>query len=481
MTSNEVKRAGNAGKEKDTMKENLITRRSMLKGMGLLAAGATAFELGLPRPVRAANGVAEIIRDTRAAEEAERPWFALGIIGEPLMDERLLWYLSQTWERNSDIGECLDTASRIKAGDAVSWFEEWLKTAERVRGYGDQSLEAGHGLSAGEAYMRAANYYRAALIHYGSPEEDPRVLDATVKSAECFDKAIELLSIPAQPVRIPYEDTTLPGYFFRSPIAEEKAPVIIMQQGWDAWPEETIYIPEGAIKRGYHSLIFHGPGQGRALREQGLVYRPDWEAAVTPVVDFVISQPGVDPDRIALMGNSMGGFLAPRAAAFEKRLKICIANPGCLNWAEAIFAHFADYPQLFELLEADPDTFDAAVEQFFGEAPAEGEGEGYLASGYWWLKAKIWKHGAKSPSDLFLKLKEYNNEPFVGQIECHVLVIDGEAEFTVPGQPQKLYDALQCPKDYMMFTAEDTGLCHCQTGALAISSQRIFDWLDEHL
>ncbi|MGQ9625878.1 MAG: alpha/beta hydrolase family protein [Anaerolineae bacterium] len=448
---------------------NKVTRRRMLQGLGM-ATGALMLDMGLPRPLKAGNTAGQATSMAQA-EEVKRPWYDLGIIGDSLMDQRLLWYLSATWQDMADIGECLETASRIKAEDISSWWQEWLKTAERVRGYGDKSLAWGHKISAGEAYLRASNYYRAALMYYAEPE-DPELLEATKKSAACFDKAIELLSIPAQPVKIPYEDTTLPGYFFRSPIADEKAPLLIVFEGWDAWPEETKYLADGAVKRGYHCLQFHGPGQGRALREQGLTYRPDWENVVAPVVDFAISQPGVDPERIALMGISFGGALATRAVAFEKRIKICISNPAVLSWADVIYGIFlTQYPQLLQLLEADPEAFNAAVWEFVKEIPAYN----------WWFKATMWKHGATSPADLMIKLKDFTNVDIVDKVTCQVLIMDGEAEDWSVGQAKKVYDALSCPKEYMLFTAEDTGLVHCQTGALAIASQRMFDWLDEHI
>src|SRR5947208_3925776 len=82
------------------------------------------------------------------------------------------------------------------------------------------------------------------------------------------------------------------------------------------------------VARGYHCLLFDGPGQGRALIEQRLPMRPDWEKVVTPVVDVAVKLPGVDPEKIILAGWSFGGFLVVRAAAFDPRATAVIADPG---------------------------------------------------------------------------------------------------------------------------------------------------------
>jgi pimeloyl-ACP methyl ester carboxylesterase len=448
------------------MEANAITRRQMLKGVGLVSGGALLGS-GLTLASTQRQSGSGILQGGRRSEQ---PWYELGIIGEPIMDNQLLWYLSHVGQGMADIGECLDTASRIDAADENSWPGEWLKTAERVQNMAENSLAKGHERSAGEAYLRAANYYRAALIHHPDPE-DPGVVRAGRQSVACFDKAVELLSVPARPVKIPYEGTTLPGYFFHSPAALEKAPVLIVHQGRDAWPEETMWAADGAIKRGYHCLLFHGPGQGMAIREQELTFRPDWEKVVTPVVDFTLEMPEVDPEGVVLMGLSMGGALAPRAAAFEKRIKICIANPGVLNWGEAMYSHFAEFPGFLNLLEVNPRAFNTAVKGLVKVWPTAG----------WWFRDAAWKHGATSAADLMTKLKDFNNEDIVDRITCQMLIMDGTAEEFSSGQAKKLYDALSSQKEYMLFTEEDAGLVHCQTGALSVASQRMFDWLDEHV
>ena len=92
-----------------------------------------------------------------------------------------------------------------------------------------------------------------------------------------------------------------------------------------------------ALERGYNCLTFEGPGQGTVVRKQKLPFRPDWEKVVSSVIDFVVSSERreVDPQRIALVGYSMGGYLAPRAAAFEDRIAACIADDGVISIYDA--------------------------------------------------------------------------------------------------------------------------------------------------
>lgn len=441
------------------------SRRLMLGTVGTLAgigALAVAGQLG-PSPAVAAPPV--------AAPPATAPWYELGLMPDSVMENQLLHFLSGTYSGQSDIGEVLATARRIVGDRPWSWPEEWTRTADRVRVAAEGSARGGHRISAGKGYLRAANYYRAALIHHPRPGH-PSVLSTGRRAVAAYDRALELLALPARAVRIPYAGTTLPGYFFRSPRARTEAPLLIMHQGRDAWPEESKYVIDDALERGYHCLIFHGPGQGMAIRGQGLTFRPDWEQVITPVVDFAVAIPGVDADRIALLGISMGGALAPRAAAFERRLKILIANPGVLDWGQAMTAQFrAGVPEAMALLPANPAAFDAAMAKVMATVPLYD----------WYLRDSMNKHGVRTPSQLITDLARYTNVRVAEKITCRTLVMDGTGEAFSVGQAKLLHDALRCPKDYLLFTAEDTGLLHVQEGAYAVANQRMYDWLDEYL
>ena len=64
------------------------------------------------------------------------------------------------------------------------------------------------------------------------------------------------------------------------------------------------------------------------LFERAVPFRHDWEHVITPVVDFLVGRPDVDPQQIALYGISQAGYWVPRALAFEHRIAAAIADPG---------------------------------------------------------------------------------------------------------------------------------------------------------
>ena len=106
-------------------------------------------------------------------------------------------------------------------------------------------------------------------------------------------------------------------------------PTLIITGGYDSTAEEAYFFGgAAAVARGYTCIAFDGPGQGAAIIENGLGFRADWEVVVRRVVDYAITRPEVDKSKIALLGISFGGYLAPRAASGEPRLAACIADPG---------------------------------------------------------------------------------------------------------------------------------------------------------
>lgn len=396
---------------------------------------------------------------------AKRAWYQFGFQSE-VLDSVALFYLGHAWHQSSDVGEVLETLSRVEEADPTSWTREWRKTAERLSAIAEQSESGGHPLSASQAYLRSATYYRAALHHHSDPAS-PEVRELAQREVDRFRKFLTLSRSPCEVVRIPYEGTSLPGYFCKSPVAAGPAPALLFHEGRDAWAEDGRFIADEAMRRGFHVLMFDGPGMGQVLRLQGLPFRPDWEKVITPAVDYALSRPEVDPSRLGLISLSMGGFLGPRAAAKEHRLKVLVANPGVVDWSAVYEGFLAQIdPSLTGLLDSDEAAFNARL----GELMQQSE---FLR---WGLVDSMWHHGVDTPAKLMKELRRYKLGAAVGEITSRTLVVDAEAEAW--GQAKALYDALAAPKDLLTFTAAEAAQFHVQPGASGIATIRLLDWLE---
>jgi alpha-beta hydrolase superfamily lysophospholipase len=396
----------------------------------------------------------------------KKPWYELGMTSDAVLDQVLLFYMGEAWTGMTDVGEVLETAGRVNAKDPRSWSREWRKTAERLGTAAEEAEAAGHRLSAGELSLRAASYYRAALHRHMDPAS-PEVPELARREVAAFTRAMKLLGLRVERVAIPYEGTTIAAYWCRA-AGEGRKPVIIAHQGRDAWAEDDLFIGREAARRGYDCLLVDGPGQGSTLRLQGLAFRPDWEKVIAPVVDWLVARPDVDAKVIGLMGMSMGGALAPRAAAYEPRISFLVANPGVTNWSATFFRTLDGISPMFaRLSRTNPKALDALMD-------AAGKLSPFLR---WGLVDSMWKHGVSSPSALLDEMRRYDASADIGRITCPTLVVDAEAEEY--GDAKVFYDALACKKTYLLFTKAEAAPLHVQTASIALGSQRIFDWIDD--
>ena len=376
----------------------------------------------------------------------------------------------------ASFGEVLATSGRIKAGDYDSWYDAWNGIADRLAGEGEAQLTKGHKVSARDSFLRASNYYRSSEFFLHGDPKDPRIAHAYRRSVDCYKAAARLYDPPIEPVEIPYEHTTLPGYLHRVDNSARRRPLLIMHTGFDGSAEENHWNgARAAVERGYNVLSFDGPGQFGPLHREGLTFRPDWEKVVTPVVNFALAQRGVDSRRIALLGASMGGELAPRAAAFEPRIAALIANDGLYDYAAPYFASVPEpqRPAMLAALRAGPSTMiDGFMHAAMKASPVA----------RWSIIHGMYCFGAASPSDYLHKALAYTLADGVAErIRCATLVCDAEGDLFFKGQPQQLYDHLTCKKTLITFTNEDGAGAHCEVGAGRFAFARMFDWLDETL
>jgi Prolyl oligopeptidase family len=385
--------------------------------------------------------------------------------------------LGGAYRQNTDIGESLATAQRIADGDADAWIREWIATADGAWGAGETARHVGRRITALSFYRRAATYYSTALYCTAKAKDfsAERELATWRRHRDCWEHVVDLSPVAGERLEIPYEGTTLKGYFFPAPDAQpgERRPLVIMNNGSDG-ATSAMWGHGGAAagEHGYHWMTFDGPGQQYALYEQGIPFRPDWEAVLTPVVDAMVARADVDSDRMAVIGISQGGFWVPRALAFEHRLAAAVADGGVIDIARSWYAPLpAPLRELFET--GQKEAFDATVRK----------GEAANPAGAAALEFRGRPYGITSGSryDLFKAVSAYRLGEEVNDITTPMLVCDPDDDQFLPGQSRELYDRLPGEKRLVHFTAEEGASRHCEPMGLAVRDARIFDWLEGYL
>jgi 2,6-dihydroxypseudooxynicotine hydrolase len=218
------------------------------------------------------------------------------------------------------------TMARITAWD--DWCREWGRTAQHYEQLAETADQAGRTATAGEAWRRAALcWHWGKFVFVDDLDQQRAAHDRTVA---CFRRGAATLSPPAEPVRVPYQGTSLAAYL-RVPAGQSKPPVVIMMPGLDSVKEELQATAQYMLGRGLAIIAVDGPGQGEA--EYDLPIEPAYEKVATAVADYLEGRDDVDPGRIGGFGVSLGGYYAARAAAFEPRIKAAVSLAGPFQWS----------------------------------------------------------------------------------------------------------------------------------------------------
>jgi pimeloyl-ACP methyl ester carboxylesterase len=369
----------------------------------------------------------------------------------------------------AEVNECLLAAERIRDNNEESWVREWASLAEKVSQAAEQAMQAGQTITARQAYMRASNYYRAAMFSL-SPTDD-RLGQYLTFSREYFRKAAQLFAPPIEVMEIPCGDARLPGYFLSA--GQAKRPTLIALNGADSTNEELVHwIGFAAVARGWNCLVFEGPGQWGALQlNPGLVLRPDYEVPVKAVVDYLIQRDDVDSDHLALIGYSLGALLAARVVAFEKRISACIVDGLVTDVSEA---WEAVWPPALQKLTGVFDVAAAALEKLSPELRG-------------FINHHLYSFGVSRPSEVLEAYRPFTIQGLAPQIDCPLLLLYGEGEIEqsdekVAASILRFVNELTCPAAIHMFDYTDGwAASHCQIGALSPAQAVIFDWLDRTL
>ena len=387
------------------------------------------------------------------------------------MDFQLMRQLGTARYGGASVGECLALVQRIQDGLPASWVAAFAAAGARQEADAQARARRGHALSARDQYLVASNSYRAA--EYYSSVQDPQHARLGLRSRECFIAAMRAQGGDFEAISLPFGDTPLPAYYFRAPQGQAgPAKTLMLISGYDGTLEETwLAYGRAALERGYHLLLFTGPGQMDTLRlHPGIAFVPEYERVGRAALAHVLARGGTDARRVALMGISFGGYFATRIAAHEPRIRALIANSPIVD-LHAYMCSFvgfdpAELPDDKDVRLADVDALpDAAL------PPQKRE----------MMRNLMVRMGRESLRDTYRRLRDFRvDDAGLKNIRCPALALVGTGEGAEPlAQCEHFMKTVAGPATRHVFTAEEGADGHCQTGNLGYSAAVSMDWLDE--
>jgi pimeloyl-ACP methyl ester carboxylesterase len=248
-----------------------------------------------------------------------------------------------------DYNDFVRTTARVERWD--EWLDAWCETAELHLRLAREAEEAGRRRTAGEASVRAALCFHFAK--YVWVVDADRNRETTIRARDALYAAHRLLDPTAERIEAPLERSVVIGNL-RRPAERARPPLVLLIPGLDSTKEEFFNFERVFLARGLATLSMDGPGQGEGGFE--LAIRPDYEAAVGAMLDALEGREDLDLDRVGAAGVSLGGYYAPRAAAFEPRLRAVAGVSGPRNFGELwdelpaltreSFVHYSRSPDL---------------------------------------------------------------------------------------------------------------------------------------
>ena len=338
----------------------------------------------------------------------------------------------------------------VRDDDAAQeeFVQAWVKMAGRVRALAQEDERQGNLYSAARKLLRASMYYLTAERH--AHPKDPRKPMLYRQMQECFRTGIRYRKDPLEWVEIPYQGTAMPALFVPAP-GGGRAPCMIHFDGFDVM-KEWIYmagIAQELQRRGVATLIVDHPGVGEALRLRNLPSMPEMEKPAAASLDYLATRSDADAQRTGIMALSLGGYYAPRAAAFEPRLKCCVAWGAQWDWHERIVARM------------NP----AAATQ---------------RSVPHFVDHLNWVFGQSSIEESMKIVSRFKLAGVAERIACPLLIVHGENDRQIPlAHAEALLNAaVKSPnKELKVFPLAEGGAEHCQADNGTLAIDYMADWI----
>ncbi len=310
---------------------------------------------------------------------------------------------------------------------------------------------------------RAAFHVRAAefFVRGDDPDKQPlraRFVELLLRSRSMEDRNRD---------RIPFGDGWLPAYRFDA--GERTKGAVVVFGGFDSYIEELFPIMDGLCGAGWDVVGFEGPGQGGALEEAGLPFVVEWERPVAAVLDHY----GLDD--VSLLGISMGGGLAVRAAAFEPRVRRVVCDDVLFDFLDVSLKQMPAVARaaLAGLLRAGADAaIDALVHRAMRRRPVI----------EWGLHQGMHVFGVDSPAAFLRTAARFRTAAYSLRVTADVLLLAGAEDHYVPlRQFHRQMAALTGARSVSghVLTRADHAQAHCHVGNVGLSIRLITSWLDQ--
>lgn len=395
-------------------------------------------------------------------------------IDDALLDSFAQRALLRVRGGGAEIGEIQQAVSTVLDGGDHAWAASFSDLADKLVGIGDRAAEAKNSASARDAYLRASTYYDlAGWPLFGAPV-DPRLVKSAAAADDAFAKAMALADHRAEYLEIDLDGLAMPAWFLSSDPSGTARRTIINTNGYDSNVHEMYFahaLP--ALERGWNVLLFDGPGQGRNLIRDGAHLRPDWENVVGPVIDVASARADVDSDAIVLCGWSLGGYLAPRAAATHAdRLAALVADPG--QWDQR-----ANVVPILPLTDDEKAAFPDVDLSKLDPIQEWLTSDDVDPTMRWRIVGRgFWVNGVNNFAEYAVAMCDYTISDRAANITCPTLITKAEGDM-LAANAGLLFDAVGANNKVLVeFSASDGAGGHCETENRSVYNERVFAWLD---
>ncbi len=361
-----------------------------------------------------------------------------------------------------DSAETTEAIAGVKAGDAQGWYAAWSAEGDRVAALANRTNDP---ISKGNALLRAHTYYREAEF-FLAPGDAKRPA-IWKKNVAAFYAGLDTLGVRYERIVVPYGKYHLNAIYYPGLAGAETKPLLVIVGGYDSTMEELyLGLAAAAHQHGYAVLTYEGPGQGSIIREQGLTFTPEWEKPNGAVLDTFLAT-HAKPAKIVLLGESLGGYLAPRAAAFDPRIDGVVAYDVFFDGGAAAARNVP--PFVFWLRKHG---YTGVLNVLSGLKSDPGT--------TWAQQNGMWVFGLKNSFAVLDAFKAYSLAPVASRITADVLMFAGtDDHFIPPVQLDEFKKSLTHARGVtsVVFDRASGGSEHCQLGAPSLWQASLFDWL----